>query len=188
MFAITPENYVVAVEVAEFLTGERPMVEVERLLATMLFTDIVGSTERAASLGDQRWRLLLDAHDRAVRDQIRRFGGRVVDSAGDGFFAAFDGPARAIRCATAILVATGKLGIGLRVGLHTGECEVRGDRLGGLAVHIAARVGALATPGEVLVSGTVKDLVVGSGIEFTDRGERELKGVPAMWRLFAVDG
>jgi class 3 adenylate cyclase len=188
IFAVTPDNYVVAVEVAEFLTGERPTVEIERLLATMLFTDIVGSTERAAALGDERWRWLLDAHDRTVRDQLRRLGGREIDAAGDGFFAAFDGPARAIHCAKAIVEATGELGIKLRVGLHTGECEVRGDRLGGLAVHIAARVGALATSGEVLVSGTVKDLVVGSGIEFTDRGEHELKGVPGSWKLFAVEG
>jgi pimeloyl-ACP methyl ester carboxylesterase len=186
MFAVTPENYVVAAEVAEFLTGRRPVADVERILATMLFTDIVGSTERAAALGDQRWKLLLDAHDRTVRDQLVRHGGREIDSAGDGFFAAFDGPARAIRCAKAIVEATGTLGIGLRVGLHTGECEVRGQRLGGLAVHIAARVGALATSEEVLVSGTVKDLVVGSGIEFTDRGEHELKGVPGTWKLFGV--
>jgi len=188
IFAVTPDNYVVAVEVAEFLTGVRPTVEIERLLATMLFTDIVGSTERAATLGDERWRLLLDAHDRTVRDELRRFGGREIDAAGDGFFAAFDGPARAIRCAKAIVEATGRLGIELRVGLHTGECEVRGDGLGGLPVHIAARVGALATSGEVLVSGTVKDLVVGSGIEFTNHGEHELKGVPGSWKLFAVEG
>jgi class 3 adenylate cyclase len=162
------------------------MVEIERVLTTMLFTDIVGSTERAASLGDERWRVLLDAHDRTVREQLRRFRGREIDTAGDSFFASFDGPARAIRCAKAIIEATGKLGLGLRVGLHTGECEVRGDRLGGLAVHIAARVGALAASKEVLVSGTVKDLVVGSGIEFTDRGEHELKGVPGTWKLFAV--
>jgi class 3 adenylate cyclase len=186
IFAVTPDNYVVADEVAHFLTGERPMVEIERVLTTMLFTDIVGSTERAASLGDERWRVLLDAHDRTVREQLRRFRGREIDTAGDSFFASFDGPARAIRCAKAIIEATGKLGLGLRVGLHTGECEVRGDRLGGLAVHIAARVGALAASKEVLVSGTVKDLVVGSGIEFTDRGEHQLKGVPGTWKLFAV--
>jgi len=186
MFAVTPDNYVIAVEVAEFLTGERPTVEIERVLTTMLFTDIVGSTERAASLGDQRWRSLLDAHDRTVRDQLRRHRGREIETSGDSFFAAFDGPARAIRCAQAIVDATEALGIELRVGLHTGEVEVRGDHLGGLAVHIAARVGALAGPGEVLVSGTVKDLVVGSGIEFLTRGEHELKGVPGSWPLYAI--
>jgi class 3 adenylate cyclase len=186
IFAVTPNNYVVAVEVAEFLTGERPAVEIERLLTTMLFTDIVGSTQRAASLGDERWRSLLDAHDRTVRDQLRRHRGKEIETSGDGFFASFDGPARAIRCAQSIVEAIGTLGIQLRAGLHTGECEVRGEHLGGLAVHIAARVGALAGPGEVLVSGTVKDLVVGSGIEFTTRGEHELKGVPGTWKLFAV--
>ena len=182
----TPANYVVTDEVAEFLTGERPVVEVERILTTVLFTDIVGSTERAASLGDQRWRVLLDSHDRAVRDQLRRFRGREINTTGDGFFASFDGPARAIRCAQAIAETTARLGVEVRMGLHTGECDVRGDDLGGLAVHIAARVGALAGPGEVLVSGTVKDLVVGSGIELDDRGEHELKGVPGAWKLFAV--
>jgi class 3 adenylate cyclase len=175
-------------DIAEFLTGERPVVEVERILTTVLFTDIVGSTARAASLGDQRWRSLLDAHDRTVRKQLRRFRGREINTTGDGFVASFDGPARAIRCAQAINEATEKLGVQLRVGMHTGECEVRGDDLGGLAVHIAARVGALATPGEVFVSGTVKDLVVGSGIEFDDRGEHDLKGVPGSWKVFAVEG
>ena len=174
-------------EIAEFLTGERPEVEVERILTTVLFTDIVGSTARVASLGDERWHSLLDAHDRAVREQLRRFRGREINTTGDGFVISFDGPARAIRCAKAAIESTGKLGVQLRVGLHTGECEVRGDDLGGLAVHIAARVGALAAPGEVLVSGTVKDLVVGSGIEFADRGEHELKGVPGSWKLFAVE-
>jgi class 3 adenylate cyclase len=182
----TPELYVIADEVAEFLTGERPVVEIERVLTTVLFTDIVGSTERAASLGDQRWHALLDAHDRTVRDQLRRFKGREINTTGDGFLVAFDGPARAIRCAQGIINATNALGIEVRAGLHTGECEVRGDDLGGLAVHIAGRVGALASPGETLVSGTVKDLVVGSGIDFEERGEHELKGVPGTWRLYAV--
>jgi class 3 adenylate cyclase len=181
-------NLVVVDEVARFLTGERPIVEVERILTTVLFTDIVGSTERAASLGDQRWRSLLDSHDRIVREQLRRFRGNEINTTGDGFVASFDGPARAIRCAQSIAEATRKLGIDLHLGMHTGECEVRGDDLGGLAVHIASRVAKLAGPGEVLVSGTVKDLVVGSGIEFTERGEHELKGVPATWRLFAVTG
>jgi class 3 adenylate cyclase len=179
---------VVADEAAEFLTGDRPVVKVERILATVLFTDIVGSTAQAASLGDQRWRSLLDAHDKTVREQLKRFRGREINTTGDGFVASFDGPARAIGCALAITEGTGKLGVELRVGLHTGECEVRGDDLGGVAVHIAARVGALANAGEVLVSGTVKDLVFGSGIEFDDRGEHELKGVPGSWKLFAVQG
>ena len=183
-----PATYFLVDEVAEFLTGERPVVEVERILTTVLFTDIVGSTAQAASLGDQRWRSLLDTHDRTVREQLRQFRGREINTTGDGFVASFDGPARAIRCARAIAEATERLGVQLRVGLHTGECEVRGDDLGGLAVHIAARVGALASPEEVLVSGTVKDLVVGSGIEFTERGEHELKGVPGSWKLFAVAG
>jgi class 3 adenylate cyclase len=182
----TPANQVVVDEIAEFLLGARPPVEVDRILATVLFTDIVQSTERAASLGDQRWRSQLDAHDRAVRDQLRRFRGREINTTGDGFVASFDGPARAIRCAQAIIEAARRLGIEVRAGLHTGECEVRGDDLGGLAVHIAARVGALASPGEVLVSGTVKDLVVGSGIEFANRGSHSLKGIPQEWALFEV--
>ena len=171
-------------EIVEFLTGERPPVEVDRVLTTLLFTDIVGSTERAASLGDQAWRSLLDAHDRTVREQLRRFRGKEINTTGDGFLASFDGPARAIRCALAVSESTRPLGIDLHLGLHTGECEVRGDDLGGLTVHIAARVGALARPGEVLVSGTVKDLVVGSRIDFVERGEYELKGVPGTWRLY----
>jgi class 3 adenylate cyclase/alpha-beta hydrolase superfamily lysophospholipase len=174
-------------EIVEFLTGERPAVEVDRILTTLLFTDIVSSTERAAALGDQAWRSVLDAHDRTVRDQLRRFRGKEINTTGDGFLACFDGPARAIRCSQAIAGATTRLGIELRMGLHTGECEVRGDDLGGLAVHIAARVGSLARPGEVLVSSTVKDLVAGSGIEFSDRQEHELKGVPGTWTLFAVN-
>jgi class 3 adenylate cyclase/pimeloyl-ACP methyl ester carboxylesterase len=173
-------------EVARFLTGECFPFEVERILATVLFTDIASSTERAAALGDRRWRSLLDAHDRTVRDQLRRFRGNEINTTGDGFVASFDGPARAIRCAHAILDATRTLGIDLRIGMHTGECEVRGDDLGGLAVHIAARVGALAQQGEVLVSSTVKDLVVGSGIYFEERGEHGLKGVPGTWKLFAA--
>ncbi|MEY2430302.1 MAG: hypothetical protein QOC92_27 [Acidimicrobiaceae bacterium] len=173
-------------DIAEFLTGERPQVEVERILTTVLFTDIVGSTERAATLGDARWRALLDSHDRAVREQLRRFRGREIKTTGDGFMVAFDGPARAIRCATAITQVAHEIGIEARAGLHTGECEIRGDDLGGLAVHIAARVGAKAGSGEVLVSSTVKDLVVGSGLEFRERGEHDLKGVPGSWKLFAV--
>jgi class 3 adenylate cyclase/pimeloyl-ACP methyl ester carboxylesterase len=175
-------------EIAEFLTGERSSVEVDRVLTTILFTDIVGSTERAASLGDERWRTLLDAHDRAVRDQIRRVGGREIKQTGDGFLISFDGPARGIRCATAICEAAKALGIEVRAGLHTGECERRGDDLGGLAVHIAARVNALAVPSEVLVTSTVKDLVMGSGIEFAEKGEHPLRGVPETWKLFAAAG
>lgn len=182
----TANVHLMVEEIGEFLTGSRPITEIDRVLASVLFTDIVGSTERAALLGDQRWRGLLDQHDAIIREQLRRHRGREVNTTGDGFIASFDGPARAIRCATAINEATAALGIELRMGLHTGECEVRGEDLGGLAVHIAARVGALAAPGEVLVSSTVKDLVVGSGIGFTDRGEHDLRGVPGPWRLFAV--
>jgi class 3 adenylate cyclase/pimeloyl-ACP methyl ester carboxylesterase len=181
----TPHNYALVDEVAEFLTGQRPMVKTDRILTTVLVTDIVRSTELAASIGDQRWHTLLDRHDRTVRDQLRRFRGREINTTGDGFIASFDGPARAVRCAQATIEASRKLGIELRAGAHTGECEIRGDDLGGLAVHIAARVGALANPGEILVSGTVKDLVVGSGIEFVERGEHELKGVPGARKLFA---
>ena len=182
------EMDVVADEVALFLTGEPQEVEIDRILTTVMFTDIAGSTERAAQMGDRAWRLTLDAHDSAVREQLRRFRGREVNTTGDGFVASFDGPGRAIRCARATIEATAHLGIEVRAGLHTGECEVRGDDLGGLAVHIAARVGALAAPGEVFISGTVKDLVVGSGIEFEDRGEHLLKGVPGTWKLYAVRG
>lgn len=161
-------------------------MNIERILTTVLFTDIVGSTARAASLGDRRWRSPLDTHDHAVREQLRRFHGREINTTGDGFVASFDGPARAIRCAQAINAAMQPLGVDLRMGLQTGECEVRGDDLGGLAVHIVARIGALATSQKVLVSGTLKDLVIGSGIEFAERGEHELKGVPGTWKLFAA--
>jgi class 3 adenylate cyclase len=156
------------------------------VLATVLFTDIVGSTERAAELGDRRWVDLLDEHHGVVRRALDRFRGREVDTAGDGFLATFDGPARAIRCAGAIVEGVRGLGLEVRAGLHTGECELAGDDVRGIAVHIGARVAALAGPGEVLVSSTVKDLVVGSGIEFEDRGEHALKGIPGAWRLFAV--
>jgi class 3 adenylate cyclase len=174
-------------EVAEFLTGHRPPMEVDRILTTVLFTDIVASTERAVAEGDRRWRSLLDAHDRAIRTELSRFRGKEIKTTGDGFLACFDGPARAIHCARAITKATKALGIEVRSGLHTGECEVRGDDLAGLAVHIAARVGTLAGPDEVWVSSTVKDLVAGSGITFRERGEHELKGVPDHWRLFAAE-
>jgi pimeloyl-ACP methyl ester carboxylesterase len=176
----------VAGALEEFFTGTRRDYEVDRVLATVLFTDIVGSTERASAMGDRRWRELLDEHDRSVRREIARFQGREIKMTGDGFVSAFDGPARAIRCARAVTSAASELGLGVRSGLHTGECEVRGDDLAGMAVHIGSRVATLAGPGEVLVSGTVKDLVVGAGIEFEDRGEHELKGVPGIWKLFAV--
>jgi len=158
----------------------------ERQLATVLFADIVGSTERAAQLGDSRWHTVLDAFYGVARRQLERFRGREVDSAGDGFFAAFDGPARAIRCAAAIRDGVGPLGLEVRAGVHTGECEVMGAKIGGIAVHIGARVAAQAVAGEVLVSSTVKDLVAGSGISFVDRGVHALKGVPGEWRLHAV--
>jgi pimeloyl-ACP methyl ester carboxylesterase len=173
-------------EVEEFLTGRRPVHEPDRILATVLFTDIVGSTERAARLGDRRWRELVGEHDSLVRRQLERFQGREVDTAGDGFLATFDGPARAIRCADSVRTAVRGLGLEIRAGLHTGECEIAGDSVRGIAVHTGARVAALAGGGEVLVSSTVKDLVAGSGIEFEDRGTRELKGVPGEWRLYAV--
>ena len=185
---IPPYGPDTVLDIAEFLTGERPSYEVERVLTTILLTDIVGSTERAASLGDHQWRSLLDAHDRAVREQLRRAGGREVKHTGDGFLISFDGPARGIRCATAISEVTEALGIKVRAGLHTGECERRGEDLSGLAVHIAARVNALAGPSEVLVTSTVKDLVVGSGISFAEHGEHALRGVPDTWKLFAVAG
>jgi pimeloyl-ACP methyl ester carboxylesterase len=171
-------------EIVEFLTGERPEVEVDRILTTLLFTDIVGSTERAASMGDQAWRSLLDAHDRTVRDHLRRFRGKEINTTGDGFLASFDGPARAIRCALAVAGATNALSLDLKLGLHTGECEVRGADLGGLAVHTARRVCDLAGSREVLVSSTVKDLVAGSRIDFVERGEHQLKGVPGTWKLY----
>jgi class 3 adenylate cyclase len=173
-------------EVQEFLTGVRERAVPDRVLLTVLFTDIGDSTRLAAELGDRRWRDVLESHHAAVRRQLERFRGREVDTAGDGFFATFDGPARAIRCAQAILDAVRPLGLSVRAGLHTGECEVMGDDVGGIAVHVGARVAAAAQPGEVLVSGTVRDLVAGSGIPFTDRGRHVLKGVPGEWPLCAV--
>ena len=173
-------------EIAEFLTGHQAEVADDRVLATVLFTDIVDSTRRAAEIGDRDWHALLDAHDAVVRSQLARFRGREVNSTGDGFLAMFDGPQRAIRCAMSIRDAVQALGIEVRAGLHTGECEVRGDDIGGIGVHIGARVSALAGPNDVLVSSTLRDLVIGSGLEFDDRGDYELKGVPGQWRLFAV--
>jgi class 3 adenylate cyclase len=173
-------------EIEEFLTGERSTPPVDRVLATVMFTDIVGSTERAAELGDGRWRELLERHEAIVRRQLERHRGREVKTTGDGFLATFDGPARAIGCARAIVDAVQPLGIEIRAGLHTGELEMMNGDVGGIAVHTGARVSARAEAGEILVSSTVKDLVAGSGIEFRDRGSHELKGVPGEWRLYAV--
>jgi class 3 adenylate cyclase len=173
-------------EMEEFLTGARHEREPDRMLATVLFTDICDSTKRAAELGDSGWRKLLEQHDAMVRRALERHRGREIKHTGDGFLATFDGPARGIRCAASIAEGVRTLGIEIRSGLHTGECEVMNGDLGGLAVHIGARVMACAGPGEVLVSSTVKDLVVGSGIGFEERGARELKGVPGEWHLFAV--
>jgi len=180
------DNDVFLGEVEEFLTGTRHEREPDRMLATVLFTDICKSTERAAEMGDARWRNLLERHDTLARLAFDRHRGSEVKRTGDGFLATFDGPARAIRCAASLAEGVQSLGIEIRSGLHTGECEVMNDDVGGLAVHIGARVMGAAAPSEVLVSSTVKDLVVGSGIEFQDRGSRELKGVPGEWRLFAV--
>jgi pimeloyl-ACP methyl ester carboxylesterase len=174
-------------EIEEFLTGERPRHVIDRALATVLFTDIVGSTERAAALGDRRWHNLLQRHDAVVRRELERFGGREIKRTGDGFLATFDGPARGIRCAAAIRDALAGLGLEVRSGLHTGECELFDGDIGGIAVHIAARVNGLAGAREVLVSGTVKDLVVGSEIEFAPRGDAELKGIPGRWPVFTVE-
>ena len=176
----------IADEIEEFLTGTRPVPEPDRVLATVLFTDIVGSTKRAAELGDRRWRDLLGAHDAAVRRELERFRGREVDTAGDGFLATFDGPARAVRCAISAGEALRELRVEIRAGIHTGECELDGPKIRGIAVHTGARIASLAEPGEVLISHTVKDLVAGSGLEFEDRGVHELKGVPGKWRLYAA--
>jgi len=173
-------------EVQEFVTGVRPAPESDRVLATVLFTDIVGSTERASTLGDRGWKDLLERHHSAVRRELERFRGQEVDTTGDGFLATFDGPARAVRCAQAIVESMQPIGVEVRAGVHTGEVELMGDRVGGIAVHIGARVAGTAGPSEVLVSGTVKDLVAGSGIEFEDRGSHSLKGVPGEWRLFVA--
>jgi class 3 adenylate cyclase len=176
----------VLAEIREWLTGQREAATPDRVLATVLFTDLVGSTARATELGDRRWRELLEQHHAAVRHELERFGGRELDTAGDGFFATFDGPARAIRCALAIVEAVQPLGLDVRTGLHTGEVELLGSKVAGIAVNIGARVAARAGAGEVLVSGTVRDLVAGSGIAFADRGVAELKGIPGEWRVSVV--
>lgn len=173
-------------EIEEFLTGVRRLPELDRVLATVLFTDIVGSTERAARAGDRDWLELRKAHDALIRSALDRFRGREIETTGDGFLATFDGPARAVRCATEVVEAVRRLGIEIRAGLHTGEVELLDGDIGGIAIHIAARVMAAASNGGVLVSQTVKDLVVGSGIEFADRGDHGLKGVPGRWRLYEV--
>jgi len=173
-------------EIEEFVTGVRQAPEPERVLATILFTDLVDSTATAARLGDRSWRNLLDRHNSLIRRQLERFRGRELGTTGDGFFASFDGPARAVRCSRAIAESVTALGLTIRAGVHTGECEVVEGKLAGIAVHIAARIAELAGPGEVLVSSTVKDLVVGSRIEFVDGLPRTLKGVPGEWRLSAV--
>jgi pimeloyl-ACP methyl ester carboxylesterase len=173
-------------QVEEFVTGIAPEHEPQRILATVVFTDIVGSTGQLADIGDKRWRNLLESHNRLIRSGLQRFRGREISTAGDGFLATFDGPARAIRFALASVEAVRSLGLEIRAGVHTGELELSGDDVGGIAVHIGARVSALAGPSEVLVSSTVKDLVAGSGLEFEDRGLHQLKGVPGDWRIFAV--
>jgi class 3 adenylate cyclase len=178
----------VADEIQHFLTGMRPAVVSDRVLATVLFTDIVSSTERAAELGDGAWRALLERHDALVREEVERHRGRFVKSLGDGALAVFDGPSRAISSATAIRDRVRDLDIEIRAGLHTGECELfPDDDVGGLAVHIGARISSLAAANEVLISSTVRDLSVGSGQTLTDRGEHDLKGVPGPWRIFAVE-
>jgi class 3 adenylate cyclase/pimeloyl-ACP methyl ester carboxylesterase len=175
-------------EIEEFLTGVRPLPESDRVLATVLFTDIVTSTERSAQVGDRRWKDLLDQHDTLIRRELERHRGRLVKNTGDGILATFDGPARAIRCAQAIATSVKALGIEVRAGLHTGEVELRGEDVTGMGVNIAARVMDAAGPGGVVVSSTVKDLVAGSGLRFADRGTHDLRGVPGEWRLFAVEG
>jgi class 3 adenylate cyclase len=173
-------------EIEEFLTGVRPIREADRVLATVLFTDIVDSTAHAAKLGDHAWRDVLERHHADVRAELDRWRGREVDTAGDGFLATFDGPARAIHCGLAVGDRARALGLDVRAGVHTGECELVGDKVAGIAVHTGARVAALAGAGEVLVSQTVKDLVAGSGLDFLDRGEHDLKGVPGRWRVYAA--
>jgi pimeloyl-ACP methyl ester carboxylesterase len=177
----------VIAQIEEFLTGVRPMPEPDRVLSTVLFTDIVDSTRRISEIGDRRWRELLANHDALIRRELARYRGREVGTAGDSFLATFDGPARAVRCALSAGDAVRQLGMEIRAGLHTGEIELMGESVGGMAVHIGARVAALAGASEVLVSSTVKDLVAGSGLQFSDRGVHPLKGVPGEWHLFAVE-
>jgi len=177
---------VIADEIEEFITGTRRRLEPDRVLATVMFTDIVRSTERAAELGDARWRELLSSYYAVLRKELTTFRGHEVNTAGDGLLATFDGPARGIRCARSVRERLRPLGLQVRAGLHTGECELIGGDISGIAVHIAARVAAIAGPDEVVVSSTVKDLVAGSGLQFVDRGAHNLKGIPGEWRLFAA--
>ncbi len=187
MFLGSAVGALVIDEIEEFLTGTRVTADHARMLTTLMFTDVVGSTQRVADIGDRAWRALLDRHDDAVRHQLARFSGHQEKLTGNGILATFDGPARAIRCGTAIRDASRQIGIDVRVGIHTGEVERRRTELAGIAIHLAHRVCETAQPGEVLVSRTVVDLVAGSGITFDDRGEHELKGMPAAWRLLAVN-
>ena len=173
-------------EIQEFVTGARPVVDPDRVLATLVFTDIVGSTRLAAELGDRSWRELLGRHHAVVRAELARFRGREVDTAGDGFLVVFDGPARAVRWAAAAVQSVQSLGLTIRAGVHTGEVEMADDDVRGIAVHIGARVSAWADAGEVLVTSTGRDLVAGSGLEFEDRGLHDLKGVPVQWRILAL--
>jgi class 3 adenylate cyclase len=174
--------------IEEFLTGRLPTPDTDRVLATLVFTDVVDSTEHAARVGDRQWREVLNRHDKLVRRELERFRGTEVKTTGDGFLATFDGPGRAVRCACGIRDSVRTIGLDLRIGVHTGEIELRGEDVGGIAIHVAQRVQAAAQPGEVLVSETVPRLVFGSGIDFVDRGEHELKGVPGTWELYAVAG
>ena len=180
-------SHAIADEIEEFLTGVRPIAERDRVLATVLFTDIVGSTEMATAMGDRRWHELLERHHAFVRREVARFRGREIKTTGDGFLLTFDGPARAIRCALALVDGAQQSEMRLRVGVHTGECEIIGDDVGGIAVHIASRVLAQAEPNEVLVTSTLRDLVAGSGLRFASRGRRTLKGVTGEWELLAVE-
>jgi class 3 adenylate cyclase len=174
-------------DIEEFLTGRRSAPRIDRVLATVLFTDIVGSTEHLSKVGDAQWRRQLEEHNRIVRAGLRAWRGNEVKTNGDGFLATFDGPARAVNCAAEIVEGVADLGLAVRAGVHTGECELRPDDVSGIAVHIASRVMHQAAPGEVLASSTVKDLVVGSGLRFADRGPHELKGVADSWRLYALE-
>jgi class 3 adenylate cyclase/pimeloyl-ACP methyl ester carboxylesterase len=187
MFPFVGDSEAVLDAIQEFVTGTAPPAGADRVLATLLFTDVVGSTDTISKIGDQAWGDLLQSHRQAVRHSLERFGGREVDTAGDGFFAVFDGPARALRCAADIRDAAAEIGLALRLGLHTGEVRLHGQEVAGMAVHVAARVAALAGPSQIFVTSTVKDLVLGSGMEFAERGTTELKGVPGSWQLFAFE-
>jgi class 3 adenylate cyclase len=173
-------------DIYEFITGERPIDSSDRVLATVVFFDIAASTERAAALGDTAWRNLLNSYYAVVRKELARYRGKETNTTGDSFLATFDGPARAVRCALAVALTVRQLGIDVRAGVHTGECELMGDNIGGIAVHAGARIMAKAEPGSVVVSSTVKDLVAGSGINFQDLGVHQLKGVPGEWKLFSA--